>query len=217
MQNMQRQQVNRRYHVGDKVKVGTFPKMNIDDESPIDWIVIGTDDRRETALLLTERIIDSQAFTRKIHKDFRGWANSTLRIWLNNGFLSGFSDTDKEKIVRVTNENLGNENGLFGSEETDDRVFLLSMEEVETYVNDATRTRGDEVKIAMSTPYARTRGLITFDDDTAAWWLRSPAVHQDQAMTVCHDGKIHTDGYTVDDSHKGVRPAMWIHNPVIRG
>ena len=122
-----------------------------------------------------------------------------------------FSDSEKEKISTVTvaadpNPDYSTDPG----EETSDKVFLLSIKEVNEYFH------SDEDRICEATDYAEENGGLTSDgytkngEATCWWWLRSPGFFQNSAARVHYDGSIYCSGRGVGDTGGCVRPAMWI-------
>ena len=74
---------------------------------------------------------------------------------------------------------------------TKDKIFLLSIDEVNQYFST------DSSKIC---PY---------NGDAFWWWLRSPGYDQDDAAVVDDEGSVYGDN--VDESNNAVRPALWIN------
>ena len=61
-----------------------------------------------------------------------------------------------------------------------------------------------------STDYAVANGAYKSNDNICWWWLRSTGCNQDYAAFVYSNGNIFEDGYYILNSHRAVRPAMWI-------
>ncbi len=163
-----------------------------------DWRVIDRSGNR--LLLISEKNIADKEYNKS--NDNVTWETCTLRKWLNNDWLSSaFSDGERAMIEETTVKNPDNpEYGTKGGNDTVDKVFLLSIDEANKYfLSDADRMNG------------------------SWWWLRSPG--HGQGMVACvygnggvysggnyeyRGGRIDTDGYSVNRSDNGVRPAMWI-------
>ena len=91
------------------------------------WLVLDVKDTK--ALIITECIIDHRSY----HNAYEEitWADCALRNYLNNEYYNNFSDVEKDKICTVTNKNLDNQwYGVKGGVDTNDKVFLLSIEEL---------------------------------------------------------------------------------------
>jgi len=183
------------------------------------WLVLDVEDGK--ALIITERIID----IREYH-DTNGstapvtWEDSTIRCWLNNDFYSSFTVAESGLIVETLVVNNGNlQYGTWGGADTNDKVFLLSIEEVEKYFGSDISARialsayGDESTWWMQ-PIGYWRnyyGQPRSPGDTTAWWLRSPGNENKFAARVFGNGSIETRGYFVNFRYTGVRPALWLN------
>lgn len=85
---------------------------------------------------------------------------------------------------------------------TDDRVFLLSIDEAESLF------AGDNDRIMKPTAYAIESGAYTFGGN--AWWLRSRGNDANGPASVCDVGDIYYDGSYVSNGFGSVRPAFRI-------
>jgi hypothetical protein len=145
----------------------------------------------------------------------------SVRQYLNGEFLNSFSAVDKARIALVTNTNPNNPwFGTAGGEDTDDYIFLLSLDEVVRYF-------GDSGQLANGNPNSDfwindqfNDARIAFCTDTACcnasstwghwWWLRSPGIYSYRAACVDNYGYVYVDGFFVDFYIGGVRPALWL-------
>ena len=125
---------------------------------------------------------------------------------------NAFSEDEKAKIPTVTIVNDGNPEGnTDGGNDTQDKVFLLSMDEVYKYFD------SDEERVCFVTDYAKEKVGVAFFQDTenekarCTWWLRSPGNDQYDAAAVIYNGRVNDWGYDVDDNRYTVRPALWIN------
>jgi len=93
---------------------------------------------------------------------------------------------------------------------TKDKVFLLSIDEVEKYFS------SDEDRKCVPTEYAIAQGGRTSDSytkggkATCCWWLRSPGYGQLRAAYVYGDALVYCGGSTVISDGGCVRPALWL-------
>lgn len=189
-----------------------------------EWRVL--DIREDTALLLTEHIIEQHAY-----HDRSGdvtWAGCALRAYLNGPFYAAFDEANQSRILPVTNRNPGNPwYGSDGGASTQDRIFLLSLEEaVCKYFGDSSKNleyrsakqrywfqRKDENNIKRRAAY---------DGYTWWWWLRTPGRDNRRAVYIHGDGNIGIQGngtfrYSSNTLHPltgdncgGIRPALWL-------
>lgn len=92
--------------------------------------------------------------------------------------------------------------------DTEDKVFLLSIEEANRYF------KYDSERQCVSTEYAKANGAYTYEIDGASncfWWLRSQGGYSNKSASVVNsDGTVSKYGNAVDDNRDCVRPAMWI-------
>lgn len=142
-----------------------------------DWRVL--DIQNNTALIITEEIIEQRAY-HDAYKDIT-WGDCSLREYLNGEFYDKFNMDDKSRIIQVSNKNPDNQwYGSKGGADTQDSIFLLSLEEVCTYFGNSLSNlhnpgknqrywfeRKDENN---SKRLAKLQGK----DCCWWWWLRSP-------------------------------------------
>ncbi|EOR19959.1 MULTISPECIES: DUF6273 domain-containing protein [Clostridium] len=185
------------------------------------WRVL--DIQNNTALIITEEIIDQRPY-HDAYKDIT-WADCTLRKYLNGEFYEKFNAADKSRIITVINKNLDNQwYGTKGGEDTEDNIFLLSLEEVCKYFGDSTSK--------LNNPGKNQRYWFQRKDENNSnrlaklhnkewawwWWLRSPGRVNVKAVYIFGtDGNIGIQGNNILKGNisdgkctGGVRPALWI-------
>ena len=200
--------------VGDVVMFGRFEQDNKTANGPEDiaWTVLA--ERDGAKLLLAREGLMPMAFS-KTDKEAT-WNTSTVRSWLNNGFYAiAFNADERSRILTVHLENPDNpEYGTEGGEDTDDRVFLLSIDELNEYLP------VQEDRIAGPTAFAKAKGAFVSDTNRNTWWmLRSPG------MDLGHSAIVNSWGFSggvypnVDVPYEGeqinvpddcLRPALWV-------
>ena len=98
---------------------------------PYTWRIL--DVQSGKALILTDGVIEKRAYNEG-GWDNVTWERCTLRIYLNGEFLQYFTSEEQNRIIKTRNNNHDNLwYGTKGCGNTDDRVFLLSLEEVDRY------------------------------------------------------------------------------------
>ena len=198
--------------VGDTITFGAYEQDNntSNGKEAIEWTVLDKDGM--SLLLISKQALDCQQYNTS-YTDVT-WESCSLRKWMNGTFLNkAFNAEEQAQIQNTTvsadknpeyNTNPGNA--------TTDKVFLLSINEVEKYFN------SDEARKCAPTAYAKAQGAYTSDiyktasgAATCWWWLRSPGDHQTYAATVSYGGSVNYYGDLVNYAHDAVRPALWIN------
>ena len=192
-------QLFERAEVGGIVKFGSYEQDNVtsNGEEDIEWKVLAKE--KGKLLLISEYALDCKPYNEE-YEDVT-WETSSIRRWLNGEFMRiAFTGAEQELIAEITVENSNNsEYGTKGGEDTNDKIFLLSVDEAEKYF------ASDEARDCALTAYAIANGASGF------WWLRSPGHGQDSAARVGSDGGVVTSGYNVDFGSFAVRPALWVN------
>lgn len=154
------------------------------------WKVLDTQGGR--ALLITEEIVERYPY----HDSFTEatWETSSVRAYLNDGFLKAhFSTEERKRIAQTAVVDDGNPSyEVPGGNDSQDQLFLLSIGEAYSYF----AYKDDRV--------AREQG------PAYVWWLRSPGKTAKFAAYVHSDGDINIDGNMVSNANYGVRPVLWL-------
>ena len=115
-------------------------------KQPIKWIVLETNENE--ALLISLYGLDCKEYDNLKDPNDITWENCDLRKWLNDDFLKyAFSE---EEIKRIKFSELKNDDNpecdTKGGNDTTDRIFCLSLNEVEQYFSsdDARKCRPTE-------------------------------------------------------------------------
>ena len=132
------------------------------------------------------------------------WETCTLRKWLNGDFLNAaFSAEEQVRLETVTVT--ADKNPKYDTDpgnDTQDKVFLLSIDEVNRYF------ASDDARVCMPTKTAVANGAYTNAAGTCWWWLRSPGYGTINAADVKRDGSVYGSGSYVDSGRGGVRPVV---------
>ena len=173
----------------------------IKKKEPIEWIVLTN--KGNKSLLISKCCLDCKpVHTEDLDASETIWARSELRQWLNGEFFSTAFDSSEQALILETSINNSNNDYTQGGEKnTNDKVFLLSKEEVEAYLP-------YDKRICIPTSYAVSQGVENdiFDNGSCMWWLRSPG-EEGVTYYMVADRKICSQDYDVEN---GIRPAMWI-------
>ena len=204
---------------GDTISFGSYWQNSSEYKEPIEWRVL--DVKNGKALLISKYALDCQPYNEE-YKSVT-WETCTLRRWLNSSFYNdAFSINEQPKISDVVVT--ADANSKFDTDpgnNTKDKIFLLSIDEVNKYFSSIKTDQDGNWcivdRMCAPTQYAINQGVWASSrykvDGKAAcyWWLRSPGGHSDRAARVCNYGYVDSGGYGVDFSGGGVRPALWIN------
>ena len=186
---------------GNMIIYGQYEQDNdpTNGPEPIEWQVLAVEGER--ALLLSRYGLDSKKYNSS-SKNVT-WETCTLREWLNGEFYdTAFTDGEKIGVIEVNHENPNNNaTAKAGGNPTDDKIFLLSVNDVNQYI------RSFETRKCVSTAYSKA---YVFSNGRVFWWLRTPGLEYDRAVRVNADGSVDINGYSVTDSTTVVRPAFWL-------
>ena len=168
-----------KYPPGDTMCFGTY------NGQPIRWRVL--DQQGDQRLLLAEDALEDLPYSKEYDNTY--WQTSSLRKRLNQVFIQkAFSFQERVRIINTRLKNLPNPRYQTSAGNTTvDKVFLLSMDELEQYL-----------------PHDADRALGKW------WWVRTPGMNILSAVSVYEDGTIYDTGINVHFAECGVRPAMWI-------
>lgn len=146
---------------------------------------------------------------------------SNARAWLNSTFLDGaFTDLQKNSVILETEVNNGLEStgevrNSYLCENTNDKVFLLSVAEVNDSKNGlgSSSSNYDESRKMLTSDYSRATGAWMDTSNTyygdGMWWLRSPDSLYGDIVRIIHFGSA--DNLTrVANGNAGAVPAMKI-------
>ena len=185
---------------GDKVYFGRYEQG--EGVRPIEWRVL---EAGEKVLLITEYGIDCKKYNET--KTAITWEKCSLRKWLNHEFLEKAFGEEEEAMICVATVK-ADKNPKYNTDpgnDTCDKIFLLSIPEVEKYLP------SDEQRNCIPTAYAVKQGAYKNEDTGCCWWwLRSPGLNSNSAAIVLSDGSVHLGGDDVSDGSGCIRPALWI-------
>ncbi|MBR2460586.1 MAG: hypothetical protein IKB34_05100 [Clostridia bacterium] len=176
---------NQRARVGDRVTFGSWYKDGDSsaEKEGIEWIVIGVDQEKKQAFLISADILSAREFgTTDI------WKNTEILQWLNGDFLNGaFNSAEKAQIdTRLYGEYDEELESIIGFSS---KVALLSKAEKDEYLTNVTDLKAEGA-------------------GQTEWWLRTPA-NEGNIVYVSSSGQIATVG---KDSGEvlGIRPVIWV-------
>jgi len=210
-----------------QLKVGSiisFAKYN--------WRVL--DVQGDKVLLLTEDVIEKRQYN--MQPTYITWEACALRKYLNGEFLQKFTREEQSRIIETRASNPDNLwYGTHGGKATNDKIFLLSLEEVDRYFGNSGDYQGkrrkeynggklvvDSKGFLFSNAHDNAR-VAKYKGEACRWWLRSPGSSSDCAAGVDDDGYVSVIGIKAYDIFGdiginvllnyggGVRPALWLN------
>ncbi|MCR4785013.1 MAG: serine/threonine protein kinase [bacterium] len=190
---------------GERFLFGKYRQGPNGEVEPIVWRVLKRGSK--SLLVVSEKGLDAKPYYEKLldviwsEKPYDEilryvtWSNCTLRAWLNGEFL-GLAFSEQEQSLIKTKKNRDEAGHV-----TKDRIFLLSIKDVEKFFSN------DKDRMVKPTAYATVSGAFTGADGIGWWWLRSRGNHSDCAAYVDDDGLI-SFYRDVDYFGGSVRPAF---------
>ena len=203
---------------GDVIVFGAYEQDGdeSDGKEPLEWLVLAGENG--SLFVITLYGVEHMQFHSSLNKVT--WETSAVRAWLNNDFLGAAfsaSETAKIKTTHVIAEKNPQYPNSPAGNDTDDKVFLLSVQEAEQYFADNNARKCAPTAAAIASEPAvfsnmSAKAWYTKQSYGCSWWLRSPGMFKD--IYVSYVGKYGdiTGGGQVYLSGTDfcVRPAMWI-------
>jgi hypothetical protein len=207
--------------VGDTIQFGGY-----------DWRVL--DVQGDRALIVSDRVLEDREYHSQ-PVDIT-WEHSDIRQYLNGEFYNSFSPADQARIVDtniINNDNpwtfselTGNTNNTHGGNNTTDKIFLLSIDEVIRYFGDSGMLERGKNESARNhnleypehgiyywgihDRYSEARIARDAAGTACWWWLRSLGLTSFLAAYVSDVGDVGVGGVNVNFDFGGVRPALWL-------
>ncbi|WP_375103131.1 DUF6273 domain-containing protein [Paenibacillus sp. RS8] len=219
--------LNRNVKLGQIITFGTYSQSKDGKALPIEWRVLHNSGSE--LIVLSEYILDCKRYQGK-SADVKWrdsvditWHDCDLREWLNDEFYhTAFNATEKE-LIKTTR---CNDNGE-GTPDTEDNVFLLSVDEIKAY----SEIHGKELRRAVGTDFAKMKksdgcSLYVYDKTDKEnyiikdgeefgcswWWLRTQGNKPSRAFFIGPGCSIRSYA-NVSVARDGVRPAIVINLP----
>ncbi len=194
-------------NVGDYIYFGMYEQDNKTDNGKenIEWVVLDVSEGK--ALVTSKYLLEAKAYDKE--NVYETWENSDIRQWLNNEFMDiAFSTSDKEMIDTVTLKNEpapGDDKKTEQGSDTQDKVFLLSYQEIQKYFPSSSerKTKGSKYLLRSGDGYEfDPLGIF----GSSSFWL-TRTKNGDGVSGVSDTGTYGKIGTKRDAP---IRPAMWI-------
>lgn len=213
----------------DNIYFGTYFQSNGSTKEPVKWRVLSNGNQQ--LFLLSDQNLD--VFQYHTEQEYVTWETSTMRSWLNgygassntggdsgsdytgDNFLdAAFSAKEQAAIAETAVVNDDNKDDIYGTNgdggnNTNDRIFLLSIAEAE---NRSYFPKGSNSRFSANTVYVADGGKLKCYMNEAGeldgWWLRSPGFDNSMAAFIEEDGGGVYEGDPVNTKGTAVRPAF---------
>ena len=204
--------ISKTVQVGQTIEFGSYWQDDDrpDKKTPIKWIVLAKNDGK--ILAISDKGLECKPFNTEC-QDVT-WETCTLREWLNHDFWQDAFNVDEQSKINTTqisadanpycNTTPGNI--------TNDKVFLLSIQELNRYLKN-----GDLNRKCNPTIHAKQHGCTLSGENFSKngnaccyWWLRTIGKWQFTATIVNPDYSVYYMGDPVQNKGNCVRPAVWI-------
>ncbi len=191
--------------VGSTIKFGLYEQDNntSNGKEDVEWLVLAKEG--DKALVISRYALDCRQYDTSYTAVT--WEICSLRKWLNGTFFNNAFSSDEQNMIQNTTVTADKNPSYstFPGNNTTDKVFLLSITEVNKYFS------SDSARQCIATAYAKAQGAYTnYSNGNCWWWLRSPGIDSDHAAFVNHGGSVFDNGSSVSSSDRAVRPALWI-------
>ncbi len=192
------------YEIGETVSLGLYEQDNdtSNGKEEIEWVIL---DRVGTEyLVISKKCLEVKEYSTEWLSVT--WETSSLRTWLNTDFINSCFTADEQLAINSTLVSTPDnaEYGTKGGNETTDKLFCLSVEEVNKYMPDK------ESKIGIATEYVKKNNTLVSFTHGSSWWLRTPGIIQSVASIVNFDGTVSNLSSDNIINTVTVRPAMWV-------
>jgi len=206
---------------GEIIIFGIYPQTpDGTDRTPIKWRVLQNTGRG--VFVLSEYLLDCKRYHSEL-KDIT-WRDCDLRKWLNDEFYNAAFSVAEKKLVKATH---CTDNGE-GSPDTEDKVFLLCVNEIQTFTDTGD---GSDTRIrrrTVGTDFAKIKkpdgcSLYVYDKGVEKdyivengekrgcswWWTRSQLQTEHPSRATFIGARSNTKTYgQVNLRYYGVRPAL---------
>ena len=199
---------------------------------PIKWIVL--EETESEYMLISASVLDSGRPFNDLYMNSK-WDESSIRDWLNgtdeyddetgskysgtwNFFDKAFSNEDKAYLKTSSIKTpASKEYGANASGDTEDQVYLLSVDEFNKYfitASDSAETTKTIYPMGFASAYAIKRGATAGKYDEVSWWLRNPGADL-FTLGVNRTGTVSEGGFSISNTDIGIRPVIRVSKDAI--
>ncbi|MCR5097291.1 MAG: DUF6273 domain-containing protein [Erysipelotrichaceae bacterium] len=213
--NTIKEDIIKKANIGDTIIFGEYEQdgLSSDGREFIEWIVLDKADNN--LFVISKNALEMQKFS--LTEDSSYWEISFVRSFLNRRFPdNAFNNENPTRVMdtTVSNYRIATDDDPYDEivsvdwnvqdmmpYETVDKLFLLSIEEVDQYLKQSDR-------FAKASPYLIGQGTSITSEGNCDWWLRSPGNEDiSSAYIKGSDGQVSSSMNPISNC---VRPAMWL-------
>lgn len=173
----------------------------------IEWIVLSQDE--DKVFLVSALGLDAMPFADS--QKTSTWSESSIHDWLNETFYyTAFTDAEQKQILEtdVIQNPVSQYPHCDQGEDVKDKVFLLSVEEYETYMYNG--NIDSEYRNGTPSLQLIKNGLELTNNTYCWWWLRTSSQENEHAYAVSSYGVLDPVSHTIRSKGGMIRPAIWI-------
>ena len=173
--------------------MGSIPFGVDEDSEPMEWVVIKTEDNK--ALLLSKYILKADGYEEK--QESVTWETSAMRKYLNSDFINKVFSKKEQNAILISDviNNINAEYGTSSGNNTKDKVFLLSVDEINEYLKD--------------------REVAKYKNGDSGWYpLRTCGCDNSHVTWIEPSGSLNMYGGELSGGliwGGGIRPALWVN------
>ena len=174
------------------------------EKMPLEWEVLEYSADGTKALVISKYIICHRAFD----DSSLLWEKSDLRRWLNSDFYNEAFTEDEQTAIRLSD--IEHEDMFLKGNDTQDRIFLLSVNDVNEYFTSDYDRLGYYIDMVTDSWWVRedNRSEDYYDGWDSFDW--DEEYEPDAHPTVSDCGRTDSDECDIDYDFIGVRPSFWI-------
>lgn len=200
----------------DCVYYGKYPQTLGSDgkfkNEPVKWRVLSKDGN--DLFLMADKALDARFF--QDSKIKTTWENSETRRYINKYLLNRLFTSRELENVKLSKVNTPKnpKNGRSGGGDTEDKLYLLSYQEIQNrdYGFTADYDKESDTRMISFTDYSyykKTDNKVQVSENNKAYWyLRSPGAHDQNVGIVWNNGWSDYNGTNVYHMKDAIVPVM---------
>ena len=148
-------------NVGDIVSFGSYQGKSIE------WIVLEKKAKTNKIFLISRDLVDTQAYNDSFISSVT-WETCSLRAWLNSTFYDAAFNINQKQIIADTLvfNKFYTDYGTSVGNKTTDKIFLLSISEIDRYLNTIQNNCNSNCDWLLRSPgYMCSNGQVLGDID----------------------------------------------------